>query len=266
MKIPAFVIEALPVITKVLAVIAVCAILFLFIRHSRWGYQWLRQWLHHWDQAWSGVVIGKYIRTRERSEIQHYVFELCRGQAIETREVLPSIWKRARIGDALDKKRWRTDAEIRPMPKNEAPQVTNVLTNRLSVDDEAARSRAVDALGQIGVPDATITSRLVEILKNDTDQLRSRSASVLGQFGEVTPGTIPALLNALADNAARVRMNAAWALGEMGAPSRTTVDALIKLLKTEQDSKVRFNTIQTLKKVGTTEAIKAIQKTPKAEI
>ena len=258
--------KILAVVTQILAVITICAILFLFIRHYRWGYQWLRRWFHHWIQTWNGVVIGKYIYTKENSEIQHCVFELCLGQAIETCEVWPSTWKQVKIGDYLTKQRWRSDVENRPMLKSEASYVTNVLVERLSVEDEAARSRAVDALGQIGVPDVTITSELVAILKNDTDQLRSRAASVLGQFGEVTQGAIPALVNALGDNTARVRMNAAWALGEMGSPAQSTVAALIKLLKTEQDPKVRFNTLQTLKKFGTTEAIKAVHKSPKVEI
>jgi HEAT repeat protein len=258
--------KVLGFVTQVLAVITICALLFLFIRHYRWGYQWLRQRFQHWIQAWNGVVIGKYIYTQEKSEIQHFVFELCHGQAIEAHEVRPSTWKRAQIGDYLEKKRWRSAVENRSMLKSEAPQVTSVLADRLLIEDEATRTRAVDALGQIGVPNATITTRLVEILKSDTDQLRSKAASVLGQFGEVTQGTIPALLNALADNAARVRMNAAWALGEMSTPSRSTVAALIKLLKTDQDAKVRFNVVQALKKMGTTEAIKAIQKSPKVEI
>ncbi len=258
--------KTLAVVTQILAVIATCALLFLFIRHSRWGYQWLRRWFHHWIQTWNGVVIGKYIYTKEKSEIQHCVFELCHGQAIEACEVWPSTWKQVKIGDYLVKQRWRNGVENSPMLKSEAPQVTNVLVERLSVEDEATRSRAVDALGQIGVPDVTITSELVGILKNDTDQLRSRAASVLGQFGAVTQGAIPALVNALEDNIARVRMNAAWALGEMGSPARSTVAALIKLLKTERDPKVRFNTLQTLKKFGTTEAIKAVHKSPKVEI
>ena len=258
--------KVLGIVTQVLAAITICALLFLFIRHYRWGYQWLRRWFHHWIQAWNGVVIGKYIYTKEKSEIQHCVFELCHGRTIETREVWPSTWKQVEIGDYLIKQRWRNGVENRPMLKSEASYVTNVLVERLSVEDEAARSRAVDALGQIGVPDVTITSELVAILKNDTDQLRSRAASVLGQFGDVTQGAIPALVNALGDNTARVRMNAAWALGEMGSPARSTVAALIKLLKTEQDPKVRFNTLQTLKKFGTTEAIKAVHKSPKVEI
>lgn len=258
--------KILAVVTQILAVITTCAILFLFIRHYKWGYQWLRRWFHHWTQTWNGVVIGKYIYTKENSEIQHCVFELCHGQAVETCEVWPSTWKQVKIGDYLTKQRWRNGVENRPMLTGEASYVTNVLVERLSVEDEAARSRAVDALGQIGVPDVTITSELVAILKNDTDQLRSRAVSVLGQFGEVTQGAIPALVNALTDNAARVRMNAAWALGEMGSPARSTVAALIKLLKTERDPKVRFNTLQTLKKFGTTEAIKAVHKSPKVEI
>ena len=258
--------KILAVVTQILAVVTICALLFLFIRHYRWGYQWLRRWFHHWIQIWTGVVIGKYIYTREKSEIQHCVFELCNGQSIETHEVWPSTWKQAQIGDYLTKQRWRTAVESRPMLRSEAPQVTSILAARLSIEDEAARSRTVEALGQIGVPDVNITSHLVEILKNDTDQLRSRAASVLGQFGEVTQGASPALVKALVDDAARVRMNAAWALGEMGSPARSTVAALIKILKTEQDPKVRFNTLQTLKKFGTTEAIKAVQKSPKVEI
>ncbi len=258
--------KVLGFVTQVLAVITICALLFLFIRHYRWGYQWLRRWFHHWTQIWTGVVIGKYIYTQEKSEIQHCVFELCNGQSIETHEVWPTTWKQAQIGDYLTKQRWRSAVENRPMLRSEASQVTSILLARLSIEDEAARSRAVEALGQIGVPDVNITSRLVEILKNDTDQLRSRAASVLGQFGEVTQGASPALVKALVDDVARVRMNAAWALGEMGTPARSTVAALIKLLKTEQDPKVRFNTLQTLKKFGTTEAIKAVQKSPKVEI
>lgn len=258
--------KVLGIVTEVLTVVAICALLFLFIRHYRWGYQWLRRWFHHWIQTWNGVVIGKYIYTQEKSEVQHCVFELCHGQTIETCEVWPSIWKQVEIGDYLTKQRWRIAVERRSMLKSETPQVTSILSDRLSIKDEAARARTVDALGHIGIPDTATTSQLIEILKNDTDQLRSRAASVLGQFGNVTQGAIPTLVNALTDNAARVRMNAAWALGEMGSPARSTVAALIKLLKTEQDPKVRFNTLQTLKKFGTTEAIKAVHKSPKVEI
>ena len=258
--------KVLGIATEVLTVITICALLFLFIRHYRWSYQWLRRWFNHWIQAWNGVVIGKYIYTQEKSEIQHCVFELCYRQMVETREVWPPTWKQVQIGDYLTKQRWRSTVENRPMLRSEAPKITSVLADRLSVEDEAVRSRAIEALGQIGDPDATITFRLVEILKGDTDQLRSKAAGVLGQFGKITQGAIPALQNALADNVARVRMNAAWALGEMGPPSRSTVAALIKLLKTERDPKVRFNTLQTLKKFGTTEAIKAVHKSPKVEI
>ena len=251
---------------KFLVVVIVGVFLFLGMRHYRWLHQWFRQWFHQWKQSWEGVVVGKYTYTREGSEIQQCAVELCYNQTVEIQEITASTWKQIEIGDYLKKTGWRSSVEKLPMPESETHRVTGVLAERLSLEDEAIRSRAVDALGQIGIPDESVIAKLVETLQNDTEHLRSRAASVLGKFGAPTPAIVPVLMKALSDEAARVRMNAAWALGEIASPSPRTVSALTKILKDDEDPKVRFNTVQALKKLGTPEATKAIQKNPGVSI
>jgi len=246
-------------------VVIVGVLLFLGIRHFQWVYQWCQQWLHQWQEPWEGVVIGKYTYMTERSERQNCAVELCYNQTVKIQEITTTTWKQLEIGDYVEKKVRRGTVEKRSMSDLETERVTQALAERLSLDDEGIRSRAVYALGRIGIADESVIAKLVQTLKNDTERLRSRAASALGQIGESSQKVLPRLIEALADEAARVRMNAAWALGEMDFPAPAVVSALARTLKDDEDPKVQFNIVQALKKIGTPEAMEALSTIPESE-
>ena len=251
---------------KFLGVVIIGTLLLLGIRHYRWLHEWFRQWVFQWKQSWGGVVVGKFACTKEGCEIEKHLLELCYNQGVQIQEVTVSTWKRIEIGDCVKKRAWRSSVETHLLPQGEAQHVTSVLVERLSLPDNGVRLRTIEALGQMGVSGESVMSGLVKILKSDSVHLRCRAASVLGRFGEVPQVVVKALIEALSDGTARVRMNAAWALGEVDCRSATLVLALIEILKADKDPKVRFNSLQALKKKGTPEAIQGIKASRSVEI
>ena len=81
----------------------------------------------------------------------------------------------------------------------------------------------------------------------------------MGQIGEGASDAVPDLIQALQDQDHQVRMNAASTLGSIG--SEVAVPALIKLL--QDPNAERFGSVSVLEealgKIGTPEALKAIE-------
>ncbi len=121
-------------------------------------------------QAWEGVVIGKY-RTyyRRRPQIEVYVIELCYNQAVKEVDWhwpsdYPEVWKSSsysikmwesvKIGYYVIKKSGNASIEKRAIQEEEARDAAHVLIQRLSHAKKEIRSRAAEALRQIGTPEA----------------------------------------------------------------------------------------------------------------
>lgn len=98
---------------------------------------------------------------------------------------------------------------IQPIPV----EVQNLI-HALQPNDEGVRSRAAEALGQIGEPAKDAVPALIEAL-DDENQVRSNATKALGWIGEPA---VPALIQALGDENHYVRDNAADALGRIGTP------------------------------------------------
>ncbi|MHA1883224.1 MAG: HEAT repeat domain-containing protein [Candidatus Thorarchaeota archaeon] len=99
------------------------------------------------------------------------------------------------------------------------------LITELSEGDIPARENAAKAIGEIGLPSATIS--LVEALEDSYPPVRQKAVTALGKLGE---GAFSKVLAALSNNDYRVRMGAAEALGHL-----RDVRAAEQLLKTLRD-------------------------------
>ena len=142
--------------------------------------QWLfdrKEWREQWrEQSWEGVVIGKYKNSYHgrlhKSEV--YAIEVCYDQTVQEIKgcwaSLSSylqetnwdwsfgypvkVWKSIEIGDYVIKKSGNDSMEKRAIQEEEADEVIHVLTQQLRHERKGIRSRAAEALRQIGTPEA----------------------------------------------------------------------------------------------------------------
>ena len=89
--------------------------------------------------------------------------------------------------------------------------------------------------------------------------VRGNAAFALGKIGD--PTAVPALIGRLSDENMSVRIAAVFALGEIGDPA--AVPVLITVLRNGEKDRttldLRFWATQTLEKIGTPEAMKAVK-------
>lgn len=108
--------------------------------------------------------------------------------------------------------------------------------------DPEAREKAMGDLGELGLRDPAVISRLISALLDDpADDVRAYAAGSLGLLED--PFGVEPLLQALHDSWWRVRVTAAWALGQMR--ERRAPAALIALAS-DPDARVRSMVAQTL--------------------
>ena len=240
-------------------------------------------WRNRWrKQSWEGVVIGKSweIHHSRHSSWTTYYVEVCYDQTIQKRELSEERWESVEIGDYIVKKSGNKSIEKRAIQEKEAKEATYVIIGRLLHAEEKicsrgltgrllrvegeSRSRAVDALAKIGVPDAPAliaaskndVPALMEILKNKDVGVRRYAVGALGRTGDER--AIPALIEALKDKK-KVRQSAVQALDQIGEPASAIVPPLIKALS-DKYPKVRINAVEALRQIGTPEAKEAVKK------
>ena len=100
---------------------------------------------------------------------------------------------------------------------------------------------ALEALGKIGNTKAT--DALISYLEEDDDEIKKIAAEALGKKSD--PRSVAALIKVLHNK--DVQIVAIWALGNIG--DKAAIPALTRLLD-DKDKHVRYNTVQSLKKIG----------------
>jgi len=97
------------------------------------------------------------------------------------------------------------------------------VVGRVLLEDEALRSTAIDALGNMGSPAALTYLR--QVTKDQDEDVRTRAAYWLGKLGDAA--SVPTLIEMLHDASWSVRANAAQSLGMLGDPAaRGALEAL----------------------------------------
>jgi HEAT repeat protein len=133
--------------------------------------------------------------------------------------------------------------EIRPVSQ----ATTIALHEALRDTNDAVRSSAASALGKIRpVSQATIIA-LAGLLKDSCGDVASSAGTALGDIGPEAKETVPALIEALKDKRHNVQQGAGWALGHIGKEAAAAIPALIGSLK---DSALRWRATWALGKIG----------------
>ncbi len=125
----------------------------------------------------------------------------------------------------------------------------SMLLNLLRDDNSSVRSRAADALGELGETSEEVISGLLNLLRDDDSSVRCNAAWALGELGETSEQVISGLLNLLRDDDSSFeRYNAAWALAQLGETSEEVISGLLNLLR-DDDSSVRYYAAQALERL-----------------
>ena len=131
------------------------------------------------------------------------------------------------------------------------PQAVDALIAALNHSDSDVRWQAATALGKIGSSQA-IDALSAALYHADTIAI-SHLPSVLSKIGN--PQAMDALISALNDSNSELRNFAVWALGEMGNPQAT--NALISALK-DSSSEVRSKAAFALARICNPQAVDAL--------
>lgn len=99
------------------------------------------------------------------------------------------------------------------------------------------------------------TPDLIQLLQDKDISIRGNTARTLGIIG--TKDAVPALIQLLQDAEGFVRSRSIEALGQIG--SKDAVPALIQLLHQDQDVGICSAITETLKRIGTPKALKAVK-------
>ncbi|GBE90945.1 HEAT repeat domain-containing protein [Nostoc cycadae] len=121
-------------------------------------------------------------------------------------------------------------------------QICDELKKALNHSSRYVRSKAAEALGNIGNPQAV--DALISALNDSDSDVRSKAAEALGNIGNLQ--AVDALISALNDSERYVRSNAVEALGKIG--NLQAVDALISALN-DSERYVRSNAVEALTKI-----------------
>ena len=121
-----------------------------------------------------------------------------------------------------------------------------VLLDALDDEDRCVRSRAAEALGKIGHPDAV--EPLIDVFERDGEdwEVRASAAEALGKLGDAR--ATPALIASLVDMVSHVRYQAAVALGEVegGTAAETALESTAQY---DADMTVRHAAKESLQRI-----------------
>ena len=99
--------------------------------------------------------------------------------------------------------------------KSNLNMALSVLMKALRDNDRYIRNRAGNALWEIGKP---AVPAVIEALRSANSEVRSHAAKALEHMGEAAKDAVPALIEALSDENEMVRMRAVLALKKIGTP------------------------------------------------
>lgn len=197
----------------------------------------------------------------------------------DAREALPELVEALRKGKR-DSVRYAA-ADCLPRIGANPSDIVPPLVEALESKDSQLRHRAIEALGEIGLPAQAAIPALLNRLKNredchevvkalgsfgseaapsipaivdilkdsrSWDTLRSSAAETLGNIGSAASEAVPVLLDLVDDN--WVGYSAIVALGGIGAATGEVVPKLLEILESKSPEHIRRETVYALGKMG----------------
>jgi HEAT repeat protein len=127
----------------------------------------------------------------------------------------------------------------------------NILLSLLKDESSVVRSRAAEALGQLGNASDAVVNGLLSLLNDEDSKVRYDAAALLGQLGNASDAVVNGLLGLLNDEEWSVRYGAAASLGQLGNASDAVINGLLGLLNDELRL-IRHHAAELLGKLGNT--------------
>lgn len=158
-----------------------------------------------------------------------------------------------------DSREVRKNAAIILRHVGKFPDAEPYLLKSLKDDDKEVREQSAFALSKIGPSRKSIPS-LGEALKENNWFLRAHVLDALGEIGPEAKRVADIIPPFLFDDTKSVRYSAAQALGKIGASDKLIVNEMIKAVGVEKDNWVKSAIVSSLKKIGTPEALEAVEK------
>jgi HEAT repeat protein len=125
--------------------------------------------------------------------------------------------------------------------------------------DAEVRTRAAQALGDLGPDAQTAIPSLFKALKDRDENVARQAARSLRVIGAPSRDDLPLLIGGLRDASPRVRDYAVDALGKMGPEARLAVPELVQLLKAkETDPELRQQAARCLGQIGPAAATQGV--------
>lgn len=138
-------------------------------------------------------------------------------------------------------------------------ELVNILIAALQDKDIVRRFQAAYALSQMGKEARAAIPALIVALKDPGIGVRGHAAAALGAIGEDAKEAVPILINQLKAQDTSLHYSAASALGGIGKAAKDATPILIEIIRNEKEELfVRHVAIESLKKIGTEEAISAL--------
>jgi len=130
------------------------------------------------------------------------------------------------------------------------PLVSDVLVEFTKDSEWYICRNAIGALGNLGIKDKKVISRLIELTRDGNEFVRESAARSLGQLGIKDKRVISRLIELTRDGNEFVRESAARSLGQLGIKDKEVIDALIELTKSSNNEYIRRNAAEALGQLG----------------
>ena len=155
-------------------------------------------------------------------------------------------WLRGRVKGWWLRRRRRATATP---PCDPVELAVKTLEDAFADDSAAVRTQAVQSLGRIGSPAATVVPGLIGLLKDADETVRCEASEALGLVGGSEEAKVAALVELLEDASSPVKAAAARALGSLNKAASPAVSALVPLLQDREES-VRTAAAEAIARVG----------------
>lgn len=130
----------------------------------------------------------------------------------------------------------------------------------LKEPDVDLRQRAVDGLGEIGIPTPEVVEALIVLFKDPQRTLRLKASVVLGRLGQKDPSVYKRVAPSLASKEKDVILGAMRALGDMGSVAEASVPQIIFFMEESPDPEIQSEAAESLIKMGTATSMSAAER------
>lgn len=130
----------------------------------------------------------------------------------------------------------------------------------LKEPDVDLRQRAVDGLGEIGIPRPDVVQALIVLFKDSQRMLRLKASVVLGQLGQKDVSVYKTVAPLLGSKDKDILLGTMRALGDMGGVAEPSIPQMVYFLEEGTDTDLRSEAAESLIKMGTAASMAAAER------